>query len=68
MNAKPSSRKIRRPLAAAAVTVLAALSLAGPASAALVGGVTNGGCTAGLQVGHITHGDGSITPICQTFG
>jgi hypothetical protein len=68
MNAKQSSRKVRRQLATATVTVLAALTVAGPASAALVGGVTNGGCTAGLQVGHITHSDGSITPICQTFG
>jgi hypothetical protein len=62
------ARRARRPLAATAIAALAALSIAGPAQAALVGGVTNGGCTTGLQVGHITHPDGSYTPICQTFG
>lgn len=68
MNAKQSPRKARRPLAATAIAVLAALSIAGPAEAALIGGVTNGGCTTGLQVGHVSHADGSVTPICQTFG
>jgi hypothetical protein len=62
------SRKARRPLITALATVAAALSVAGPAQAALSGGVTNGGCVSGIQVGHITHNDGSYTPICATFG
>lgn len=62
------TRKLRRSIAAVAVAALAGLAVAGPAQAALVGGVTNGGCLSGIQVGHITHSNGDITPICQTFG
>jgi len=67
MNAKLSSRKARRPVVAAAVAALAALSVAGPAQASLSNGLRNGGCLSGIQVGHISNPDGSYTPICQTF-
>jgi hypothetical protein len=67
MNATHTRIKPRR-LATGLLAGLAALSIAGPAQAALVGGVTNGGCVTGIQVGHITHANGAVTPICQTIG
>ncbi|HEU0315825.1 MAG TPA: hypothetical protein VFR49_00760 [Solirubrobacteraceae bacterium] len=63
-----SPRRLRSRLVAGIVAGLAALTIAGPAQADLVGGVTNGGCITGIQVGHVTHASGEITPICQTLG
>jgi hypothetical protein len=68
MTIQTATRKPRRLAVAAVAAGIAALSIAGPAQAALVGGVTNGGCTTGIQVGHVTHANGEVTPICQTFG
>jgi hypothetical protein len=67
MTTQFATRKPRRVLAAALVAGVAALSIAGPAQADLVGGVTNGGCITGIQVGHVTHANGDVSPICRTF-
>jgi hypothetical protein len=54
---------IQRPrLAAGLAATLVALALAAPAQAELVGGVRDGGCLQGVQVG--TAHDGH-TPICR---
>lgn len=68
MNTQLSPRRFRRTVLGAAAAGLAALTIAVPAQAALIAGVTNGGCTSGVQVGHITRATGEIVPICQTFG
>jgi hypothetical protein len=67
MTIQSAARKSRRLAAAAVVAGVAALSIAGPAQADLTGGVTNGGCITGIQVGHVTHANGDVTPICHTF-
>ncbi|MEA2371016.1 MAG: hypothetical protein QOH12_1410 [Solirubrobacteraceae bacterium] len=66
-NTQPSYRKAVRRLAAAGLATLAALSVAVPAQASLSTGLKNGGCLSGIMVGHISHPDGSYTPICQTL-
>lgn len=55
----------RTRLAAGLAAVVAALAIAAPAQAELVGGVQDGGCLQGVQVGHAHNPDGSVTPICR---
>ena len=55
----------RTRIAAGLAATLAALCLAAPAQAELVGGVRDGGCLQGVQVGSATNSDGSVTPICR---
>ena len=55
----------RTRIAAGLAATLAALCLAAPAQAELVGGVRDGGCLSGVQVGSATNSDGSVTPICR---
>ena len=60
-----STTSTRTRIAAALATVVAALAVAAPAQAELVGGVRDGGCLQGVQVGSATNSDGSVTPICR---
>ena len=55
----------RTRIAAGLAATLAALAVAAPAQAELVGGVQDGGCLQGVQVGHAHNPDGSVTPICR---
>lgn len=55
----------RTRLAAGLAATLAAFAVAAPAQAELVGGVRDGGCLQGVQVGSATNNDGSVTPICR---
>jgi uncharacterized membrane protein len=55
----------RTRIAAGLAAVVAALAVAAPAQAELVGGVRDGGCLQGVQVGSAHNGDGSVTPICR---
>jgi uncharacterized membrane protein len=55
----------RTRIAAGLVAAIAALAVAAPAQAELVGGVRNGGCLSGIQVGTANNDDGSTTPVCR---
>jgi hypothetical protein len=56
---------LRTRIAAGLAAAIAALAVAAPAQAELVGGVRDGGCLQGVQVGSATNSDGSVTPICR---
>ena len=61
---RTASKRTR--IAAGLATMLAAFCVAVPAAQAeLVGGVRDGGCLQGVQVGSATNSDGSVTPICR---
>lgn len=60
---RTTSKRTR--LAAGLAATLAALCVAAPAQAELVGGVRDGGCLQGVQVGSAANSDGSVTPICR---
>ena len=64
MTASRTTSKRTR-IAAGLAATLAALCLAAPAQAELVGGVRDGGCLQGVQVGSAQNPDGSVTPICR---
>jgi uncharacterized membrane protein len=61
--ARTAARRTR--LAAGLAAAIAALAVTAPAQAELVGGVRDGGCLQGVQVGSATNSDGSQTPICR---
>jgi hypothetical protein len=60
---RTTSKRTR--LTAGLAATLAAFCVAAPAQAELVGGVRDGGCLQGVQVGSATNSDGSVTPICR---
>ena len=60
-----STTSTRARITAGIAAAIAAMAVAAPAQAELVGGVQNGGCLQGVQVGTAGNADGSYTPICR---